>query len=174
MFWKDTRNHHIPHMMMTLKGRLKGENNLWWHCVLFEDQTKIWIPTRKWVIRIIYSQCKLENYERGLLLSRDNGRHASIGYYDPMFRIFSEWGQNLQPKLFTTRVFIGDFSLIIIPRSGANMEAECFLETVAIELINPQRKKEEERGKYSGLSMWQVYTQVYIAVVDSLHFSQSH
>ena len=126
MFWKDTRNHHIPHMMMTLKGRLKGENNLWWHCVLFEDQTKIWIPTRKWVIRIIYSQCKLENYERGLLLSRDNGRHASIGYYDPMFRIFSEWGQNLQPKLFTTRVFIGDFSLIIIPRSGANMEADFF------------------------------------------------
>ena len=49
-----------------------------------------------------------------------------------------------------------------------------FFETVAIELINPQRKKEEERGKYSGLSMWQVYTQVYIAVVDSLHFSQSH
>ena len=28
MFWKETRNHRIPHMMMTLKGRFKGENNL--------------------------------------------------------------------------------------------------------------------------------------------------
>ena len=24
MFWKETRNHRIPHMMMTLKGRFKG------------------------------------------------------------------------------------------------------------------------------------------------------
>ena len=24
MFWKETRNHHIPHRMMTLKGKFKG------------------------------------------------------------------------------------------------------------------------------------------------------
>ena len=28
MFWKVTWNHRIPHMIMTLKGRFKGENNL--------------------------------------------------------------------------------------------------------------------------------------------------
>ena len=38
MFWKETRNHHIPHMMMTLKGRFKGENNLRWHCVPLEEK----------------------------------------------------------------------------------------------------------------------------------------
>ena len=27
-FWEETRNYHIPHMMMTLKGKFKGENNL--------------------------------------------------------------------------------------------------------------------------------------------------
>ena len=45
MFWKEAWNHRIPHMMMTLKGRFKGENNIRWHCVLLEDQTKIGITT---------------------------------------------------------------------------------------------------------------------------------
>ena len=34
MFWKETQNHYIPRMMMTLKGRFKGGGNLWWYCVM--------------------------------------------------------------------------------------------------------------------------------------------
>ena len=47
MFWKDTQNYRVPHMMMMLKGRFKGKNNIWWNCVLLNDQTKIGIPTRR-------------------------------------------------------------------------------------------------------------------------------
>ena len=54
MFWKETRNHRIPHMMMTPKGIFKGENNLRWHCVLLEDKENSGIPTRRWISRILY------------------------------------------------------------------------------------------------------------------------
>ena len=36
-FWKETRRHRIPHVMVTLRGRFKGEQNLWWHCVPLAD-----------------------------------------------------------------------------------------------------------------------------------------
>ena len=32
-FWDETREHDIPHMMITLRGKFKGENNLRWHCL---------------------------------------------------------------------------------------------------------------------------------------------
>ena len=63
MFWKENRNQHIPHMMMTPKGRFKGENNLRWHCVPLVDQTKSGIPTRRWIIWILYRRCNFENQE---------------------------------------------------------------------------------------------------------------
>ena len=86
MFWKETRNHLIPHMMMTLKGEFKGINNLQWHCVPLEDQTNSGIPTIKWISWIPYRQCELDNQERGFLFVRDNGRKAIIVNYYPMFR----------------------------------------------------------------------------------------
>ena len=46
--------------------------------------------------------------------------------------------------------------------------------TVAIELINRWRKRYEVLGIEAGILMWQVYTQIYIAAVASLCFSQSH
>ena len=53
IFWKETRNHRIPHMIMTPKGRFKGENNLQWHCVPLADQKKSGIPTRRCISRIL-------------------------------------------------------------------------------------------------------------------------
>ena len=38
MLCKDTRDHRIPRMMVTLKGRYKGKNNLQRHCVPLVDQ----------------------------------------------------------------------------------------------------------------------------------------
>ena len=102
MFWKETRNHCIPHMMMTLKGIFKGKNNLLWHCVSLEEQTKSGIPTQRWISRILYQRCELEKKERGFLIAKDNGRKARIGDNDPMFRNLLERGQNMHPELFTT------------------------------------------------------------------------
>ena len=59
MFWNDTWNYRITHMMMTLKGIPKGENNPWWYCVPLVDQNKSGITTRRWISRILYCQCKM-------------------------------------------------------------------------------------------------------------------
>ena len=95
MFWKETRNHRIPHMMMTLKGRFKGENNLRWNCVPLADQTKSGIPKRRWIRRILYRQCELENQEMGFLFARANREKEIIGDYDPMLRNLLELGQKM-------------------------------------------------------------------------------
>ena len=58
MLWMETRNHRIPHMRMTLRGRFKGGNNLRWNCILLADQTKSGIPTRRWISLILY--CRFE------------------------------------------------------------------------------------------------------------------
>ena len=124
MFWKENSNHHIPHMMMTLKGRFKGENNLWWHCVPLEYQKKSGIATRRWISWILYHRCELEKKERGFLFARDNGSKESIGDYVPMFRNLPEQGKKMYPELFTTGFSIGDFSLRRSPRNGSTTEAE--------------------------------------------------
>ena len=71
-------------MILILKGRFKGENNQRWNCITLVDQTKSDIPTRRWINRILYRRCGLENQERGFLLARENGRKARIVDYDPM------------------------------------------------------------------------------------------
>ena len=92
-----------------------------------------------------------------------------------MFSNFLERDQKLQPELFTTGVFIGDFSRRRITRRRVTMEAKKNnVYTVAIELINRWRKRYEVLGIEAGILMWQVYTQIYIAAVASLCFSQSH
>ena len=71
------------------------------------------------------------------MFARANGRKESIGDYDPMFRKLLEQGQKMHPELFTTGVFIGDFSLRRIPRHGENTEAENNnVDTADIKLIN--------------------------------------
>ena len=154
MFWKKTHNHCIPHMMMTLKRRFKGKNNLRWHCVPLADQTKSGIPTRRCISRIIYRRCELENQERGFLFARNNGSKAGIGDYDTMFRNLLERGKNMHPYLFATGVLIGEFSLRRSPRSGATTEVDKKkLDTTDIELINRRSKRGAARGTEAGLSM---------------------
>ena len=67
----------------------------------------------------------------------------------------------MQPELFTTGVFIGDFILSRSPQRGLITEEENNnMYTEAIELIIWWRKREEAREKEAGLSFQQVYTQV--------------
>ena len=81
----------------------------------------------------------------------------------------------MHPELFTTGVFIGDFSIRRSLRCVATTETEKKnVDTAAIEIIHRWRKRKSEIRTESGLYMRQVYTQVYIAVVASLCFSQSH
>ena len=60
----------------------------------------------------------------------------------------------MHPDLFTTGVFIGYFSIIIIARRGTITDAENKnMDNIAIKLINQCRKRESVRGKEAGISI---------------------
>ena len=112
------------------------------------------IPTRRGISWIFYLRYELENQERGFLFARENGRKTSIGDYDNMFRNFLGRGQKMHPELFTTGVFIGDFSIRRSPQRKTTTKAEKNnVDTVDIKLINQWRKRDSERGTEVGLSM---------------------
>ena len=174
-FWDETQEHDIPHMMITLRGKFKGENNMRWHCLPLADVTKSGIPTRRWISRLMWRRTGREGKRAGHLFAKRNGKRASLGDYDPLFKDYVERAMKSRSKLFSSMVAVKDFSLRRSLRRGATAESENNkVDTVAIELINRWRKKEKARGAEAGLSMRQVYTQVSRAVVATLRFSQSH
>ena len=109
------------------------------------------------------------------MFARYNGGKASIGDYGPIFINLMERGQRMHPELFTTVIFVGDFSIRRSLRRGATTEAENKnVDTADIKLINRWRKMEAARVIEAGLLVRYVYTHVSRAVVASLRFSQSH
>ena len=114
----------------------RGENNLWWFCVLLEDQTKSGIPTRRYISWILYRRCDSYNQEMGFLFARDNKRTAIIGDCDTMFRNLLKRGQNIHLELFTIGFFIGHLTLRKIPRRGETTDVKNNnVDTPAIKLI---------------------------------------
>ena len=173
-FWEETKAHSTPHMMITLKGRFKGENNLRWHCVPLADKTKSNIPTRRWLSRLLNTRVNLDGQVTGFLFARQDGRKASLGDYDASFRDYLERARESHAGFFFSSALITDYSLRRSLRRGATIEAENNnVDTAAIELINRWRKKESARGAEPTLSMRQVYTQVSRAAGSALRFSQS-
>lgn len=173
-FWEETRNHQTPHIMVTLRGRFKGEQNLRWHCVPLADVTRSGIPTRKWVSRLLARRVHKEGKQAGFLFSREGGSRANLGDYDPLFRDYLERVRDKFPKLISQVVEVTDYSLRRSLRRGSTTEAENNkVDPITIELVNRWRKKEKARGSEPGLPMRQVYTQVSRALEASLRYSQS-
>ena len=174
-YWEKTRQHRIPHMMITLKGKFKGEQNMRWHCVPLADRTKSKIPTRRWVSRLLSRRTRVDGRKSGPLFANKDGNRASLGDFDPLFRDYLERLRQANPDVFLTSVSIEDYSLRRSLRRGATTTSQNNkVDGVAIDLINRWRKKEAAKGAEAGLSMRQVYTQVSQAVVAALRFSQSH
>ena len=174
-FWKETRRHRIPHIMVTLRGRFKGEQNLRWHCVPLADICKSKIPSRRWISRLLHRRIVLEGCTVGYLFARKNGGKASLGDYDSLFRDYLSRLRTSNPSTFSQGVDIRDYSLRRSPRRGAvTTAANNQVDETTTELIGRWRKKEKARGAEPGLPMRQVYTQVSAAVEALLRFSQSH
>ena len=115
-FWEETREHEIPHMMITLKGKFKGKNNLRWHCVPLADKTKSQIPKRRWVSRLLARRVWREGVTAGYLFVTSTGKKYNLGDYNPLFRDYLEKVHKRHPKLFMTGVAINNFSLRYSPR----------------------------------------------------------
>ena len=153
-FWMLTRAEPERYMMITLKGRFKGEVDSRWHVVPISDQSRSNIPLRLWMERIVYRRVKLEGREKGLLFESQPDTRAKFGHYDPLFRSLIAKARDKNPRLVPAVVEGTDFSLWRSPWQGAVLETTNHgVDAKVIELVNCWRKKEAAKGSEPGLSI---------------------
>ena len=173
-FWKETREEEDKYMMITLKGRFKGEVDERWHIVPICDETRSGIPFQLWMERIMYRRMALQGKTTGWLFEEKPGKRAKFGKYQDYFRSLVKHVREEDPKLVPSAVETTDFSLWRSLRRGAVLETTNHrVDVQVIELINRWRKKEAARGSEAGLPMRQVYTQVRSALPTMKEFSRA-
>jgi hypothetical protein len=173
-FWDLSSLDEDSHVMLTLKGRFKGEVDERWHLVPISDATRSGLPFRKWMERVLHRRVNLQDRESGWLFQDRQGARLKFGKYDPLYRALVDQARERHPRLLPEAVETEDFSLWRSPRRGAVLETtnQDAFEKV-IELINRWRKKEAAKGSEAGLAMRQVYTQVRSTMPTMLKFSMA-
>lgn len=173
-FWDETKvAKPTPHVMLTLRGRFKGEQGLRWHCVPVVDVTASGLQVRLWFERLLTRRLVRESRVSGWLFARADGTRAKCGDYDLVLRDYIDRVRDAHPGLISANVSLEDFSFRRSGRRGAATEAtNRNMDPKAIELINRWRKKENAKGTEPGLPMRQVYTQVSQSLPTLLRYSQ--
>ncbi len=171
-YWRETMSHKF--LMITLRGKFKGEHNLRWHMVPIVDETRSGIQVRKWVQRLVFLRGRMDGGKEGPLFLNDRGRQAKLSDYNGRFREFLELARQETPSAFSSKLDMEDYSLRRSMRRGATTQAHNNkVPTATIELINRWRKRERAKGAEPGLDMRQVYTQALSATETTLEFSRS-
>jgi hypothetical protein len=155
-FWKDTRSRGL--LMVTLRGKFKGEDNLRWHLVPIVDVTSSGIQVRKWVRRLLFIRCHVDGVEEGPLFVNEAGKQARLSDYNSGFQMFITQARERHPKVFSSKVEVEDYNLRRSLRRGSTTQAHNNgVLASTIELNNRWRKKEAAKGAELGLAMRQVY-----------------
>ena len=173
-FWDSSQGYHIPHLMITLRGKYKGEQNLRWHMLAIAEVTKSGIQVRKWVERLMHTRVEREGAKTGPLFANAEGKRVSLNAYEGEFRRLLTEARKKDPKIFPPKAEIDDYSLRRSLRRGATTQAtNNKVSGTTIQLVNRWRQREAARGAEPGLSMQQVYTDALSAIDRTLCFSQS-
>ncbi len=145
-FWTVSREAEDRHVMLALKGRIKGEVDKRWHLVPVSDFTRLGLPFRLWMERALHHRVNLQNQPTGWVFQNRRGVRSKFGIYNHVFRDLVDRARELHFRLLPEVVETGDFSLWRSPRRGAVLETtnQDVAEKV-IELINRWRKKEAAR-----------------------------
>jgi hypothetical protein len=171
IFWMDTRAGPEHYMMITLKGRFKGEVDSRWHVVPISNQTRSNIPFRFWMERIVYRRVKFEGRKRGWLFESKPDVQAKFGSYNALFCSLIAEARDKDIRLVLAAVEATDFSLWQSPRRGAVLKmTNGGVATQVIKLVNRWRKKEAAKGSEPGLPRRKVYTQVRNTLLTMLEY----
>ena len=171
-FWAETQSKGF--VMIPLRGKFKGEDNIRWHLVPIVDTTRSGIRVRRWVHRLLEDRMRRDGVKEGPLFVNAHGRAARLSDYNGRFHMFVAVAMARHPKAFSKKIEAEDFNLRRSMRRGSTTQAtNNKVPAPTIELVNRWRKKEAARGAEAGLAMRQVYTQVLSAVDTTLRYSQS-
>jgi hypothetical protein len=169
----ETRGEEDRYMMITLRGRFKGEVDQRWHIMPICDVTRSGIPFWLWMERIMYRRVWLQGRSNGWLFEQKPGKPAKFGTYQDYFRTLIDLTRQQDPWLLPSSVETTDFSLWRLLRRGAVLETTNHnVDIKVIKLINRWCKKEAARGLEAGLPMRQVYTQVRSTLPTMKEFSR--
>ncbi len=173
-YWESSMRYRIPHVMVTLRGRYKGEHNLRWHMQPIAEITRSGIDNRRWISRLMYTRVKIEGAKEGPLFAKPDGTRVTLDVYDNDFRELLGSARKKSPDVFPPKASLEDYSLRRSLRRGATTEAtNNKVPENTINLVNRWRKMEGAKGAQPGLAMNQVYTDALAAVETTLRYSQS-
>ena len=173
-FWEESQSAADRFVMLTLKGRFKGEVDERWHLVPLSDNSRSGLPFRQWIGRALNRRVHRQGRTKGWLFQSRQGIRLKFGRYDPSFRELIDAARALHPSLLPDIVETGDYSLWRSPRRGAVLETtNQDVSEKVIELVNRWRKKEAAKGSEPGLPMRQIYTQVRSTLPTMLKFSKA-
>ena len=171
-FWQDTIQKGF--IMVTLRGRFKGEDNLKWHLSPIVDITSSGIKVRRWVHRLLFLRLTEDLVEEGPLFVNSAGNRARMRDYNDTFQQYIRLAIDRSPSTFSSKSEAEDFNLRRSLRRGSTTQSHNNKTPPAtIELMNRWRKREAARGAEPGLEMRQVYTQALSATQATLEYSKN-
>ena len=91
-FCDESRLDEDSHVMLTLKGRFKGEVDERWHLVPISNATRLDLPFRKWMEQVLHRRVNLHDRESGWLFPDRQGARMKFGQYDALYRALGPSG----------------------------------------------------------------------------------
>ena len=134
----------IPHVVVPLLGRLKGETGEKSHLLLLANTTNSGIPIRKWVDRVVSLLLQESLTSVGAGVCNSDGSPITSVEVDTWFKTQVERVQGERPDLIEERVCVQDnFGIFRSMRKGSESRAtEVGVGSREIDLINRWRKVE--------------------------------
>ena len=172
-FWNETKNAEVPHIMLTLRGRFKGEEGWKWHMLPIADVTKSRIPHRRWITRGMESRAR-KGWQGGWFFCRKGRMQGRMSDYDASFKQWLVVLKDARPGLIPDRVDpMEDMSLRRSGRRAVTTEVQNNgLSKPKLEMHNRWKKVERAKGSAPQMDMVATYTQTQEAIKARLEFSQ--
>jgi hypothetical protein len=177
-FWGESSSHKIPHVMLTLMGRFKGEDGNRYHCVPLADVTRSGLPIRTWFQRLYVRRTGRQGRRTGWLFTKrgtNNETRAKLSQFDTKFKEYMCLVKERYPDCMPESCNpMEDMSLWRSGRRGSTVAAaNNNVDKLAIEMNNNWRKQMRGRGTNPSFSMIYVYTEVRAALVARLRYSRA-
>ncbi|KAL7502329.1 hypothetical protein ACHAXN_000307, partial [Cyclotella atomus] len=147
-FWQESTQAKCPHVMLTLKGRFKGETGHRWHCVPNAAESRSGLPVKLWAARLLHRRVSLQNKTTGPLFRSGNGKLQTIATLDHYLIELIDEVWTSHPSVVSKETLTSDYSLWRSGRHrGATTEAmNSKIDATTMELIARWRKREGARG----------------------------
>jgi hypothetical protein len=173
-YFEAGKNHEtLPHVMIPLQGRFKGETGERWHLLPIVWKTRSGIEVGAWATRMKASLAERRRYH-GFIFANAKGKQAKASTLEPRFFEQLNFVRGRHPSQFAPNVSIeDDYGIPRSCRRGSSTEAaNQKVPSEIIEMICRWRKVERAQGRAPNLGMREHYMEVSQALETYLQYSR--